>query len=68
MEDGHTVIELTERCPRCGTTFVSGYLQGRLRSINHDCPTCGNGLAPGRKIRTQTETRRESSRQPVVTR
>ena len=68
MEDGHTVIELTERCPRCGTIYVNGYLAGRVRSITHDCPTCGNGLAPGGKIRSQTGTRRESSRQPAVTR
>jgi len=68
MEDGHTVIELTERCPRCETTFVSGFLQGRVRSVTHDCPACGIELPPERGIRSPSGTRRTANRQPGASR
>ncbi|HKD17457.1 MAG TPA: hypothetical protein VKG23_06270 [Thermoanaerobaculia bacterium] len=68
MDDGNTVVELTERCPQCGTTFVSGYLQGRLRSVTLDCPACGRDLDPGRKIRSRSGTRGDPNRRPVASR
>jgi hypothetical protein len=68
MKDARTELELTERCPQCGLTFVSGFIHGRLRSVSRGCPFCGAELPRRGKKRTRRETRDAPSLPPLISR